>query len=647
MRKLQVWSLILWITNGNDEVESFPLAARETRRYGCRQQHRKRASEVIQQGLDPLLSINSISRAGGLSSLSSVEESSVSTSDFEGGNSATSKNNGNVSIRLTIRGIKFERTEQWLEDATKSIFDLKVLPLGSLAKDDVVAITDLMVAWSQRRSLDAALEVERLLKRVVDDMNVGNGDVHVSTYMYMVAMEAWGKSGEAAGAERAQTIHDAIIQTYQQTEDRLIRPTTKTYNTLTLAWARSKNPSAIDNAETVFRDMLTASDGTVRPDAETIAIMLDLYARNNSKESISKAETLVKSMHALKIEKNHYVYSALQDVYLKSGLKDAPKKTMDVLRRMIHAYAQDDTMTRPTVTNFNNVLRAYSRTPSRVSALGAEVLLNRMELSKEDGGYDVDADRMSYCFAILTCARCPNFTLAANMAEPILERMEKLSKVEAKRRKELSITNPPLMFVDKECFNVVLVALSKSRDSDAVDRIFSIISRMEEYANEGQEHLRPNARSMNTALHRLSHARNNDAVQRAEQTLDRMLQMHTNGVADMRPDGFSFTPMLRCYQRLGTLEAAQKSNEIILRMEELYEKGILDKPPDRHHYTIVCSTWSLSRSKIAPQKCLEILSHMKEKDKEGWPKVTPNTITYNAILGECSGSIARIPRNCL
>ena len=52
--------------------------------------------------------------------------------------------------------------------------------------DDVESITGLMAAWVKRRSVEAALIVETLLKRVVDDMRANNADVHVTSRMYTI-----------------------------------------------------------------------------------------------------------------------------------------------------------------------------------------------------------------------------------------------------------------------------------------------------------------------------------------------------------------------------------------------------------------------------------------------------------------------------
>ena len=79
----------------------------------------------------------------------------------------------------------FSRNDQWLEDATEEMLDVNRVPLGSLSEDDVESIVGLMAAWVRRRSVDAALTVEQLLKRVVDDMRAHN-PVCVTTKMYTI-----------------------------------------------------------------------------------------------------------------------------------------------------------------------------------------------------------------------------------------------------------------------------------------------------------------------------------------------------------------------------------------------------------------------------------------------------------------------------
>lgn len=76
------------------------------------------------------------------------------------------------------------KSEAWLEEATLEMLDFDVFPLGHLSKADMESINGLMAAWAKRGSLHAALSVEKLLKRIVDDMRAGNQIAHVTSRMY-------------------------------------------------------------------------------------------------------------------------------------------------------------------------------------------------------------------------------------------------------------------------------------------------------------------------------------------------------------------------------------------------------------------------------------------------------------------------------
>jgi hypothetical protein len=79
----------------------------------------------------------------------------------------------------------FPRNAAWLEEATLSLLNGDMYPIGELSEEDVMTIATLMAAWSKRKSVDAAMTVERLLKRVVDDMQVGNSVAQVTTRFYI------------------------------------------------------------------------------------------------------------------------------------------------------------------------------------------------------------------------------------------------------------------------------------------------------------------------------------------------------------------------------------------------------------------------------------------------------------------------------
>jgi pentatricopeptide repeat protein len=529
---------------------------------------------------------------------------------------------------VMFRPHNFAKRENWLEDATEECFDEEKLPLGSLTEGDAESMVGLMVAWSRKNNLEGALAVERLLKRIVDDMSAGNQNVFVSSRMYAITINAWARSGQEGAAERAQDIHDAMVNFYKQTGDQRLRPTQRSCNALLLAWARSGRPDAVKKGERLFGQMLNewSDNKKSRPDATTIRCMLELYGNDGSKNALDKAERLFESVESFGSQKTASIYTALQNVYAKAQGIDAAKKTMEVVQRMM----EDDSPVRPGIGNFNIVMNAYTRENKPDSARKAINLLQKMEQPVSDGGYGVAPDKMIYFLVILTCSRHPDINKGANLAERVLERMEDRARVEAKLREEISSVAPPLVYMDLECFNVVMAAISKSSDPEAFSRIFRIIQRMQnDYSNQN---IQPSLRSWNAALNALSRQSTLEAATRAEKILNHLHQLYDNGKLKEKPDEFAYSSVLTAYQRLKIPEAAHRAEALLMRMEDLYERSILDKPPDVVHHTIVCSIWAETGLEGGPERCAEHLQRMTKRYKEGFRASKPTTRMYNSVL---------------
>jgi pentatricopeptide repeat protein len=526
---------------------------------------------------------------------------------------------------ISFRPHDVNRSEHWLDDTTNDVLNYKKLPLGSLTQSHVESIVSLMTIWSRKNSMVAALTVDRLLKRVIEDMNAGNQDVFVSNRMYAITIDAWGRSGEICGAQRAQDIHDAMIQLYNETKDKRLRPTRRSFNVLLQSWARSGDPKAVKRGERILNQMMNEwdNDSKGRPDGTTIASMIELYGNDGSKTTVKKAERLFASVESLGIKKNWRVYMALQKVY-----RNDPHKSMEILQRMPHA--SDESTVRPNRYNFNLVLCAHSRASRPDSANQAINLLRKMELPVSEGGVDVAPDKLSYFFTMLTCSRHQNATIGANLAEKILLRMEERAEREAEERKEVSRTSPALVSLDTDSYNIVLSALSKSSDIDAYSRIIKIIKRMDSACLD--DDVKPNLRSWTMALNALPQQRTMEAAHRGEKILKHMFHLYNCGKLNDKPDKYCYSSVLAAYQKLNSPEAAYGADKVLSAMEALYQEKILDQPPDIFHYTIVCSIWAKTGAKGGPNRCTELLCLTTERYNEGFEQCKPSIRLYNAIL---------------
>lgn len=538
----------------------------------------------------------------------------------------------------------YGRDQDSLNNATEQfLHDQHTYPLGKLSEEDVETITGLMAAWGRRRSVTAALQVESLMKRIIDDMKAGNIDVHVRTQHYTLLLDAWSKSNAPGASERAQQIHDKMVEEYQATKNIDIRPSVLSCTTLASAWSRSNETHAPAMAEKVLRDMIAAyhrGETHLKPDAVTFSTVMEAYGKYKSssvsgRDACQRCEELFALMDELGVRKNVYVFSALQNVYARSGLPHALNRTREILETMTKLYEAGDMFAKPNCRNYNAVLNAASRTGTLESAMLARDLLTQMETPKEMGGLDVDPDRVSYTLVILACSRIPDRALAAEMSLATLEQMERKAKEEEERRRLVSSAAPPVVRMDVECFNQVLTALSRAPNSRTSFRVGPLLRKMQKYAADGQPLISPNTRSWNTYLNSLARKRhrNGKIGVQAHGVLKHMFKLHNDGTPNVLPDAFSYAAVLTAYQRVATVAAAEAADQLVREMEELYESGVIDSPPDVYHYTILAGVWAKSeQGMVGANRAVQILAHMMDRHNAGFPNVKPNCRTFNAVL---------------
>jgi hypothetical protein len=117
----------------------------------------------------------------------------------EGSDSLTTKENGSATLDkrndsdnnriasdIAVRPVTANGSGvDWLKEETLEILDENIYPIGSLSMDDVAHCEHLMSGWVFRRSVHAAKYVERLLKRLVDDIKAGNSEIRIGTPHYV------------------------------------------------------------------------------------------------------------------------------------------------------------------------------------------------------------------------------------------------------------------------------------------------------------------------------------------------------------------------------------------------------------------------------------------------------------------------------
>ena len=517
--------------------------------------------------------------------------------------------------------------ESLLERNTRDILDLEVIPLGDLRQEDVSSFTNLMMAWAKTKRRRGALMAERLLKRIIDDVNLGNKDVKVTTRLYTICIDNWAKVGGVEAAGRAQQIHDGLVAKSLETGDDLIAPSTVSYNALLNCWSKSKSPSSPDRAEKIISAMIGRG---VRPDVVSFTSAIDCVAKAGRSTAGDDGLRLFRQMESLAaqaqqngrstseslgLQPNIYAYSALANAIAKGTDADAPQKALALLDEMKQKSREGDWQLTPTVVVYNSVINCLVRRKGPGMAQKASGILDRMIA---DG---VEPDSLSWKLVTTAWAQSDDED-SIEKAEEILRRGEKWALAKMKEIEQTSALPRHRVWLGRDAYNAVLISLSRAQEcDDAAQRALAILRRMRDLSDSGMNGLRPNIFSWNIVLNTLSRTREAGIAAKAESVLGYMIREK-----DILPDRFSFTAVLNTYQRNPEQGSAARADAIVRQMQKLYLAGDIKDPPDVYHFTILLTCWAKSRERIAARRCKLILNFMHNQNIE------PNTRAYNAVI---------------
>lgn len=238
-------------------------------------------------------------------------------------------------------------SSSWLEQATEEILDKSRIPLGQLTLDDVETISSLMANWARRKSTQSAIQVEILLKRVVDDHNYGNSSVRVTTRMYTMAIDAWAKTGGKEAAERASAIHRHMVEQYRNTCDVNIKPSTISYNAVINAWSKSglqNMEEAAVRAEGILNEMLDEWRRERNDIGEQNNSFDHSYIGVNTKlgpDFYDDEEYGYDDRYSSVIKPDVVSFTSVIDTWAKSGKKTGAAKAMNLLKQMEKLYVDE------------------------------------------------------------------------------------------------------------------------------------------------------------------------------------------------------------------------------------------------------------------------------------------------------------------
>lgn len=361
----------------------------------------------------------------------------------------------------------------WLQRMTS---DIVRSPIGDLTPEMLRTTPQLISAWAQNplqkkktsksspHGKECALEVERLLKRLVDERRAGNDATAAlcNTATYNCVLSGWAKSGEGgAAAQRAEHILTEMQEAFERGEE-AVRPDTESFKFVIAAWANSGETNAPQRARSVLERMVALGGGddettTTRstapgydsfaaPDAECFEIVLNCYARSGRAGAARRTEKTLLWMERLYKKTGHHPrlkprtehYNAVVTAWAWSDEIYAVDRACEILEHMelLHendgdnndddgagVYRGDDRASvRPDLTTYTSVIRACAKNGCGSNARRAEDVLDRLEEKYRGGQKNLRPGTLVYNYAIDSWTKS-NDDMAPYRAIKILERL--------------------------------------------------------------------------------------------------------------------------------------------------------------------------------------------------------------------------------
>lgn len=348
----------------------------------------------------------------------------------------------------SYREVPAHRQLKWLKEMTNDFCTIKP---GQLSSHQISQAPELMWAWSHtpKSSMEHALAVESLVKRLVDERRAGNRQVDVTTHDYNYVLEGWARSGAGeAAAERCEQILYAMQQ-----QGGLVQPNLSSFKAVLMAWRQTSVSYAPRRAQRILE------------------WMIQLYKDEENKLALPDADC----------------FDIVLQVWSRSGHEQAPKQTEHILGVMERLYESTGLLKlKPRTTSFNAVLSAWAKSGLPHSTQRAVDIMQFMHLlSQKHLDTTVTPDSATYSIVVGALAKYSDIVLAAKQADAVLRYVEQAYH----RNKDTSDSN--FAVPDTILFNTVMGLWSKSNVSKAYRKARSILDRQTKLYELGNVKGRP------------------------------------------------------------------------------------------------------------------------------------------------------------
>jgi len=174
-------------------------------------------------------------------------------------------------------------------DRAEALF-LEMMEDPSAARPTAITLTNVLKAWAQTKSPDAANRAVALLAKMENWYRTGQLSVKPNAVHYSVVLDALAYARTATAAERAE----AMLRGMEASDDPKLHPNAVSYNCVIKAWSYSRDPRSANKITGLLRELIDHSDPKLRPNENTFGTILKFLADSDlpTKEKRARATAI-------------------------------------------------------------------------------------------------------------------------------------------------------------------------------------------------------------------------------------------------------------------------------------------------------------------------------------------------------------------
>jgi pentatricopeptide repeat protein len=437
------------------------------------------------------------------------------------------------------------------------------------------------------------------------------------TYNSIIAMILTTKRNREA-VEAIEEMIDVMKQKYSSGSNVNAKVDTISYNSLIKAYANNHDAKM---AEKILRHMISESENgnlDVCPDIITWNSVLEAHAKRKSTKSVEASTRILHEMSQHDGIKPDKVTMSLMMIALTRsahrGEKDAGKQALLILDRMEAKYEEGNELLKPDTFTYTQIIHCIARSGDPECYSMAMNVLGRMKELRLKGRENLKPDTATLNAVLLAIAN----SKGPDEAEKFLDSMD--------------ASSDPTTAPNAISFSTVISAWGKSVDKNRLDRVYTLLQRME----RKNSNVKPNTVAYSTVLDVLAKSNDPTAIPRSMKILQDM-EDHYIHDKSVRPNAYSYSAVMEAISNNpNRTSIASDAQELLSRMIKM----ATSIENDGASYTIVFNNAikaiQKSSEKKKAKKVKTIFDLMKTLHESGKLSASPTVRTYNAILRCCA-----------